>query len=154
MKEQLIILIFGLWSLWLECRILAVVHKISGWKAFFAIILSIIIISVIITAVAALYLMGVFSIGGGAGGGVFCSPCFTYFAYIDYEGGTLLIRNGAQPIEITDVTGADMPSQTIYDIGEDIILTGISTTGAVDITITYESITSGLPRTDFATIRQ
>ena len=104
-------------------------------------------ILIVIVVVAALYGMGVFSQTGG----VTCSPCFSYFAFVDYSAGTLLITNGAQEIDtISASTGT--PSPTSADPGDDITITGISTSGDVDITITYNVTASGLTHTDTATI--
>ena len=65
-------------------------------------------ILVIIAVIAALYAMGVFKIGGTA---VPCSPCFSYFAFVDYgdtngDGtkDTLVIRNGPREINITGIS--------------------------------------------------
>jgi len=106
-------------------------------------------IIIIIVAVAALYAMGVFKIGTT----VTCSPCFgTQFTYGDYSNGMLLITNGPQQINITNVVGANMPTQTFYDPGDDITLTGISTTGDVDVTITYDVIGGLSGHTESGTI--
>ncbi len=104
-------------------------------------------ILIVIVVVAALYGMGVFSLKGG----VSCSPCFSYFAFVDYANGTLLIRNGAQAIESISVTGGT-PDVATADPGDDITITGVSTSGDVDITITYTVTDSGLQHTDTATI--
>ena len=104
-------------------------------------------ILIVIVVVAALYGMGVFSLKSG----VACSPCFSYFAFVDYADGTLLIRNGAQVIDtISASTGTS--DVTTADPGDDITITGLSTTGDVDITVTYNVTDSGLQHTDTATI--
>ncbi|MHA1867361.1 MAG: hypothetical protein ACTSVB_02005 [Candidatus Heimdallarchaeaceae archaeon] len=104
-------------------------------------------ILIVIVVVAALYGMGVFSLKSG----VTCSPCFSYFAFVDYADGTIMIRNGAQAIDTISVnTGSITP--TTADPGDDLTITGISTTGDVDITITYNVTDSGLQHTDTATI--
>jgi len=104
-------------------------------------------ILIVIVVVAALYGMGVFSLKGG----VACSPCFSYFAFVDYADGTLMVRNGAQIIDSINVTGGT-PDVTAADPGDDITITSVSTTGDVDITITYDVTDSGLEHTDTATI--
>ena len=104
-------------------------------------------IIIIIVAVAALYAMGVFNVGGTT---VTCSPCFSYFAYVDYSGGTLLMRNGPQEITITSIEGATNTSAT-YDPGADISLTSITT--PVQINITYDVVDGLTGHTDTATIR-
>jgi len=102
-------------------------------------------ILIIIVVVAALYAMGVFSIKGS----VTCSPCFSYFAFVDYSqtAGTLRIRNGARTIEITSVvstpdagaTTADCAAGTPCDAGNDIDITSFpNTAGTTEtLTVTY-----------------
>jgi len=51
-------------------------------------------ILIVIVVIAALYSMGVFTVSPG----VPCSPCFSYFAFVDYADGTLKIRNGPRTI--------------------------------------------------------
>ena len=106
-------------------------------------------IIIIIVAIAALYAMGVFSAPT-----TIVPPSFGYFAYVDYADGTLLIRNGPQQVTITAVTGATLTVPVTFDPGKDITLTGISTTGDVDITITYDVVGGLAGHTDSATIRQ
>jgi hypothetical protein len=64
-----------------------------------------------------------------------------------------LIRNGPNEINITDVTGGNDPTQTLYGPGEEISIDGISTTGDIDITITYDKIGGLSGHTDTGTIR-
>ena len=106
-------------------------------------------ILIVVVVVAALYAMGVFKVGAPP---VPCSPCFSYFAFVDYADGTLLIRNGAQEINITSVTGGDLAGGPVFDPADDIRIENISTTGDVPITITYIVTASGLQHTDTATI--
>lgn len=96
-------------------------------------------ILIVIIVVAALWAMGVFTVTSP----VACSPCFSYFAFRDYQSGNLLLVNGPESITITNVTGATMPGTTSYTSGQQITLTGVSTTGNVDVTITYD-VTGGL----------
>jgi hypothetical protein len=110
-------------------------------------------ILVVIAVVAALYGLGVFKIGAGP---VKCSPCFSYFAFVDYSKatGTLVIKNG--PSDITSITvyaptGASA-SPTTASPGQTITITGIPTTGDVGITIGYTVTASGLSHNDTATI--
>jgi uncharacterized protein (UPF0333 family) len=105
-------------------------------------------ILIVIIVVAALWAMGVFTTTSS----VACSPCFSYFAFVDYAGGTMVLRNGPQEINITTVTGGTIPATTSYTAGKTITISGISTTGDVDVTITYTVTTSGLSHTDTATI--
>ncbi|MEM5792965.1 MAG: hypothetical protein QXY45_01210 [Candidatus Aenigmatarchaeota archaeon] len=107
-------------------------------------------ILIIIVVVGALFAMGVFKTKGS----VKCSPCFSNFAFVDYSAGTLKIRNGAQEIGITGLTGGSGAGVVgeVFQPGQDIEITGISTTGNVQITITY-NVTGGLGgHTDTATI--
>ncbi len=119
-------------------------------------------ILIIIVVVAALYAMGVFSIKGG----VACSPCFGYFAFVDYSqtAGTLRVRNGARTIT---VAAADVSSNPVgaslvtdcstapCDAGTDIDIGTVPNTVAdpsVVVTIIYIDTSSGLSHTDSATI--
>ncbi|MBD3156031.1 MAG: hypothetical protein GF368_05260 [Candidatus Aenigmarchaeota archaeon] len=104
-------------------------------------------ILIIIVVVGALFAMGVFKTESA----VACSPCFSNFAFVDYSGGTLLIRNGPQEIQDISVTGGTAGSTTA-EPGEDITITGVSTSGDVDLTITYNVTASGLEHSDSATI--
>ncbi len=113
-------------------------------------------ILIVIAVVAALYAMGVFRVGGGT---VPCSPCFSYFAFVDYgdtngDGtkDTLVIRNGPKSINITDVTvgGTSIGfTQDLITPGDKITIPGVS---PGDITITYVDNDSGLTHTDTATL--
>lgn len=105
-------------------------------------------ILIVIIVVAALWAMGVFTVTSP----VACSPCFTYFAFRDYQAGTLLLVNGPESIDITNVTGATIPATTDYTAGKQITLTGVATTGDVDVTITYDVIGGLAGHTDTATI--
>lgn len=105
-------------------------------------------ILIVIIVVAALWAMGVFTTTSG----VACSPCFSYFAFVDYADGTLALKNGPQEIYILSVSGGTAPATDLYAAGKDITISGISTTGDVDVTITYNWTTSGLNHTDSAII--
>ena len=105
-------------------------------------------ILIIIVVVGALFAMGVFKTSSA----VACSPCFSNFAFVDYSAGTLLIRNGANEINITSVTGGTIPATTNYDPGEDITISGVSTSGNVDMTITFDIVGGLTGHTDTATI--
>jgi len=120
-------------------------------------------ILIIIVVVAALYAMGVFSTKGT----VACSPCFSYFAFVDYSqtASTVRVRNGARTINFAsvgdgvasvppgaDATGACSPT---CDAGSDIDIITVPSTAAepnVVITITYTDTSSGLQHTDTGTI--
>lgn len=133
-------------------------------------------ILIIIVVVAALYAMGVFNIKGG----VTCSPCFSYFAFVDYAGGTLKLRNGARTVSFGATAGdvtfnpattseavTDLNADGVADCcvgcttgddpcnaGRDITFTGITSTTGTDVTITinYVDRTSNLPHSDTATL--
>jgi len=118
-------------------------------------------ILIIIVVVAALYAMGVFSIKGS----VSCSPCFSYFAFVDYSqtAAILRVRNGARTIEINSVVSApdagttatiNCPTGTPCDAGNDIDITGFPNAAATTetLTITYTDTSSALSHTDTATI--
>jgi hypothetical protein len=133
-------------------------------------------ILIIIVVVAALYAMGVFNIKGG----VTCSPCFSYFAFVDYAGGTIRMRNGARTISFDSAGGdvtfnpaggteTDLNADGVLDCcvgaacaggddpcnaGRDIEFTGITSTSGTDVTITinYVDRSSNLQHTDTATL--
>jgi hypothetical protein len=112
-------------------------------------------ILVVIAVVAALWGMGVFRPGAGP---LKCNPCFSTFLYVDYSAGTLVIKNGPQDINLTSVssTPAGATSTQLNQLissGQTITITGIPTTGDVQVTITYTVIASGLSHTETATIR-
>lgn len=114
-------------------------------------------ILIVIVVVAALYAMGVFKIGGG---GPACNPCFSGFSYIDYAGGTLIIRNGPEQRTITSITTVPdvAPAVTsasigvVTDSGKDVTVTGVDTTGDVELTLIYTQVASGLSHTVTATV--
>jgi hypothetical protein len=119
-------------------------------------------ILIIIVVVAALYAMGVFSIKGS----VSCSPCFSYFAYVDYgqSTGTVRVRNGARTITIAAADVSSIPagaslttdcSTAPCDPGKDIDIGSVPNTATdpnVVVTITYTDTSSALQHTDTATI--
>ena len=98
-------------------------------------------ILIIIVVVGALFAMGVFKGGTTVG----CSPCFGYFAYVDYADGTLLVRNGPREVNITvtNSTGGTLSTSPVCDAGTpcgpgtDITISGVSTITDEVITITY-----------------
>ena len=112
-------------------------------------------ILIIIVVIAALYAMGVFKVGKGT---VPCSPCFSYFAYVDYADGTLKLRNGALTVNITVTSPAGVTVTPACDAanpcspGQDITISGLPTTGDVQVSIEYTNVDSGLTHTDTATI--
>lgn len=105
-------------------------------------------ILIVIIVVAALYAMGVFNTASTNA----CGPCFGYFAFQGYSDGTIVMKNGPRAINITGITGATVPATTEYAAGKEIRLTGVSTTGDVDITINYNDTSVDLAYTDTATI--
>ena len=119
-------------------------------------------ILVVIAVIVALYGLGVFRVGTG---GVSCSPCFTYFAYVDYAAGTLAIRNGAQQISVTGITAGGTPITVISgdcgtglpatcQPGSDVQFAGILETGDQTVVVTYTVISSGLSHSDNGVIHQ
>jgi len=111
-------------------------------------------ILIIIVVVAALYALGVFSVRTS----VACSPCFSYFAYRDYDDttGTVYIRNGARTLSLltSDVgTVSDDCSVAGCDPGVDLSLAGIDTSlGPVTITLSYTDADTQVIHTDTAKI--
>ena len=105
------------------------------------------VLSFIITFIVAFYAMGIFSVTPS----IPCSPCFTYFAYVDHGGGQLLLRNGFRDITITSVSVGNLLNGPNFTPGETIII-GIPTHGDVRITINYQDVTSGSPFVDNAVI--
>ena len=111
-------------------------------------------ILIIIVVVGALFAMGVFKTSSA----VACSPCFSNFAFVDYSAGTLIVRNGANEIDTIAVAAVpDNPADIAVDLaaadpGDDLTITGVDTSGDIDITITYNLVSSGLPHTDTGTI--
>lgn len=132
-------------------------------------------ILIIIVVVAALYSLGVFSVKPS----IACSPCFSYFAFVDYDqtNGILYIRNGPRTIYwdggaasggyIADPdAGAtilpDVDSDGIADLctdatdtcapGKDIVFTEIDITGSIDITLDFIDASTLVSHSDTATI--
>lgn len=120
-------------------------------------------IAIVVIAVAALYSMGVFSPSSST---VACSPCFSNFAFVDYANGTLVLKNGARDINITNVTYTNTAGATLQaGISEcslnnkcdankqfkiNFTASGSGTTQTIKIY--YKDILSGLNHTDTATI--
>ena len=128
-------------------------------------------ILIVIVVIAALYSMGVFTVSPG----VACSPCFSYFAFVDYADGTLKIRNGPRNIGFTtdNVTLnpstlpvlADLDADTLYECflfngthedecssGNDITISNLTVSGDVTVTIDYQDVGSALWHSDTGTI--
>ncbi|MCD6275056.1 MAG: hypothetical protein J7J15_03490 [Candidatus Aenigmarchaeota archaeon] len=123
-------------------------------------------IAIVVIAVAALYSMGVFSPSSST---VACSPCFSNFAFVDYSNGTLVLKNGARDINITNVTytnaagttlQASIPSSSNCQLNKkcdankqfEINFTASGSGTTQTIKIHYKDILSKLPHTDTATI--
>ena len=108
-------------------------------------------ILIIVVVIAALYAMGVFRTRTT----VPCSPCFSYFAYVDHDANTLILRNGPKDVTISqgpgDQSGCTFPSETI-PAGGNITLTGCSIANGDQVVISYTSLDSGLTKTDSATL--
>jgi len=94
-------------------------------------------ILIVIVVVAALYSMGVFTLKGG----VPCSPCFSYFAYIDHDAINVYLRNG--PRKITVGTAS-------YNGTEDITYAHgcAGTDWPCEVSVPYTVIDSGASHTD------
>ena len=109
-------------------------------------------ILVVVAVVAALYGLGVFKVGSGT---VKCSPCFSYFAFVDYSAGSVVFTNGPNEGNVTAVSqGAitGIPPGLIVQPGATTTWTGIGQTGNQAVTITYTVTASGLSHNDTATI--
>jgi len=111
-------------------------------------------ILIIIVVVAALYSLGVFSVKPS----VVCSPCFSYFAFRDFDqtNGVVHIRNGARTIGLgtVAVTGGTTTdcSLAACNPGTDMTITLTTNTGNQVITIQYDDADTGVTHTDTATI--
>lgn len=107
-------------------------------------------IAIVIVVIAALFAMGVFKLGVT----VPCSPCFSYFSYLDHNSTHLLLRSGATGIESIAAT-FDGTSATVSPTsaipGDTITLTGTIKDGT-KVVITYIATDSGMSKTDSATL--
>ena len=106
------------------------------------------ILSIVIVVFGALYSMGVFSVRPT----VICSPCFSYFAFVDYSNGQLMLRNGPRQITITGVDGGTLSGGPNFNPADTIYIVGVQTYGEPQITVNYQDITSGSPFVDSAVI--
>lgn len=110
----------------------------------------------VVAVIAALYGLGVFKVGTGS---VKCSPCFSYFAYVDYaSGSSLIVKNGPDAIYGLTGTGLNFYNSagvatTTFSPGDTINITGVAPTGSPAISITYTVNASNLAHTDTATIK-
>lgn len=109
-------------------------------------------ILIIVVVVAALYAMGVFRTKGR----VSCSPCFSYFAYVDHSASTVVLRNGAIEIDTVamgtgDQSGCTAPSGTI-SAGAQMTFSGCSVADGELMNISYRVVDSGLTHADSATL--
>ncbi|MFH8080715.1 MAG: hypothetical protein QXO84_02430 [Candidatus Aenigmatarchaeota archaeon] len=108
-------------------------------------------ILIIVVVIAALYAMGVFKTRST----VPCSPCFGYFAYVDHNTNTLVLRNGPKEVNISagngDQSGCTFPTET-FSPGQEIRLTGCDIQNNEKVVIAYTSSDSGLTKTDSATL--
>lgn len=112
-------------------------------------------ILIVIIVVAALWSMGVFRTTSP----VTCTPCFSYFAFVDYSNGVMKIKNGPQDIESVSISASPDTGSTVtitpnttVSPGQTLTVTNIDTSGDISITITYTVSASGLNHTDTATI--
>jgi len=98
-------------------------------------------ILIVIVVIAALYSMGVFTLTGG----VPCSPCFSYFAYIDHDGTNIFMRNGPRDVTV---------GGTAYNESEDITHAhACGTTWPCDVTVSYIVVDSAMTHSDTATLQ-
>jgi len=111
-------------------------------------------ILIIIVVIAALYSLGVFSVKPS----VVCSPCFSYFAFRDFDqaAGVVYIRNGARTIGtgtvvVTGGTTTDC-SLAACNPGTDMSITLTTNTGNQVVTIQYDDADTTVTHTDTATI--
>jgi hypothetical protein len=90
---------------------------------------------------------------------VICTPCFSYFAFADYDEANqnLYIRNGPRNIEIISIIGGSTNYCAVGNLcnaGSEIIIGSVDTSGGpVNVTVSYRDTISGLTHTDTATIR-
>jgi uncharacterized protein (UPF0333 family) len=111
-------------------------------------------ILIIVVVVAALYAMGVFRTKGTVG----CSPCFSYFAYVDHDATTVVLKNGAREIDTValgnnDATGCTAPAAGTVTAGTEMRFTSCAVADGELMNITYRVIDSGLSKADSATLR-
>ncbi|HLC59633.1 MAG TPA: hypothetical protein VJH34_03855 [archaeon] len=105
-------------------------------------------ILVVVAVVAALYGLGVFKVGSGT---VKCSPCFSYFAFVDYSAGTAVLTNGPNEVNLTSATGGTVTVGLVQP-GSTFQITSIAQTGNPAVTVTYTVTASSLSHQDTATI--
>lgn len=107
-------------------------------------------ILIIIVVVGALYGMGVFTIGGG----VPCSPCFSYFAYVDHTTDTLVITNGPREITYSNVSGITCTTEPTgtHSGGATMTFSGCTIADEDSVTITYDIVGGATGHTDTATL--
>jgi hypothetical protein len=99
-------------------------------------------ILIVIVVVAALYSMGVFTLKGG----VPCSPCFSYFAYIDHDATNLVIRNG--PRQIDSVVVGTTTLTLTYNASDTITALHGCTTWPCTVIVSYRVTDSLTTHTD------
>lgn len=145
--------IVPLYSLVLQVIGIKKLHNFSTLRAIVAILLPLLLIFLILGPIilfGTVWKLGTFNPAST----VPCSPCFAYFAYVDHEGGRMTLRNGAQSINVTDVTGGRLEGglNRLFDPGEYVIITDVVESDSVDITINYINTASGFSKTDMAVI--
>lgn len=117
-------------------------------------------ILIVIAVIAALYMMGIFSMPSG--GLSPCSPCFpagSAFAYVDHSDNTLVLTVGPKTVKAVYVTvgsnnieSAECPSTNenlVCDSGSKVSFTSSGAFGgsAVEVTVHYKDVASGLEHT-------
>jgi len=123
-------------------------------------------ILIIIVVIAALYSLGVFSVRPA----VACSPCFSYFAFRDYDAANQIIylRNGARTLSALSVTAGGTAVEDCNGVvldctatpnpcqpGVDVCVTGVDTsTSSQVVTLSYTDADTTVARTDTATIQK
>ena len=113
-------------------------------------------IAIVVIAIAALYSMGVFNPSSSA---MPCSPCFANFAYVDYAGGNLIVKNGPRILEnvgcSVDVGTCNIEGVALVNLSANKqFRINISATGTQDVylNLSYTDALSGLSHVDTATI--
>ena len=104
-------------------------------------------ILIVIVVIAALYSMGVFTLTGG----VPCSPCFSYFSYIDHDSTNLYIRNGPRVIESVSIAGTSVGD--VYNASDDLSGAHSCTSWPCDVTVAYTVSDSGALHSDTGTLQ-
>jgi hypothetical protein len=104
-------------------------------------------ILIIIVVIAALYAMGVFKTKGSNP----CSPCFSYFAFVDHNDTDLIIENGPNTIDNVAVTGGSLGSGP-FDPGKTLDINITPFLAPHTVTITYDIVGGAAGHSDTAVL--